>query len=195
MKQPTREIISSGNTVWKRVDHTETGGFTLDTTNLPTGSYIRAGAMMTFDASTRMATVIPSAVLAESAANNATVYHVAKGSIFTVGKNMAATVGGAAYPISAIDTTGSSSYDSVTLSTTLGVALTAGAALFLSNAAGPTAGAYTGTVKGLLHDDTLIEKGTAVDVVTHGVVYARRTPGVPTSVRTLLPLIIFSESF
>src|SRR3954470_24895005 len=89
MKQPTREIISSGNTVWKRVDHTETGGFTLDTTNLPIGSYIRAGAMMTFDASTRMATVIPSAVLAESAANNATVYRVAKGSIFTVGKNMA----------------------------------------------------------------------------------------------------------
>lgn len=194
MKQPTKEIISYGVQVWKSIDHTETGGFTLDTTGLPDGATIRAGAMMSFDTATRMAKVIPSAILIESTDADDVALKIGKGSIFTVGKNVANVELGKAYPITAIDTTGSNDFDTITISTTLG-ALPAGTALFLSTTTGSNNAATGATVNGLLVEDTKIEKGVTVDVGIHGVIYARRTPGVPAGIRTKLPQISFSESY
>lgn len=193
MYQGTKEIISGGIPVWKRIDHTETGGFTLNTSGLTAGAIMPAGSLMHFDASTRMATVIATGVVYETAGASETAYKIKKGSIFTVGQNFAAVVGGKAYPITSIDASGAD-YDVVHVSTTIG-AVSAGAAVFASSATGATAAAYPAAANGLLVEDTKISANVTVDVVTHGVVYAHRTPGVPADVRLTLPLIIFSESF
>lgn len=193
MYEPIKDTISSGVVVFKRLDHTETGGFTLDITGLTAGAIMKAGSLMSFDASTRMAKVVISGTVVETAADGATAYKIAKGSLFVVGSNFAATTGGKAYPITAIDASGAD-YDVVTVGTSIG-AVTAGTAVFASSATGASAAAYGSTIKGLLCEDTKISKNVTVDIVTHGVVYARRIPGAPVDVRTALPLIIFSESY
>ena len=193
MYEAIKDTISAGVVVFKRVDHTETGGFTLDITGLTVGAIMKAGSLMSFDASNRMAKVVVSGTMAESAADGATTYKIAKGSIFVVGNNFAAVTGGKAYPITAIDASGAD-YDVITVGTSIG-AVNAGAAVFASSATGATAAAYGSTIKGLLMEDTKISKNVTVDVVTHGVVYARRIPGAPVDVRAALPLIIFSESY
>lgn len=88
--------------------------------------------------------VIKTAELAANAANDATTYTVKKGHNFKVGDKMFAVSGGKNYAITAIATnSGNAAYDDITVGTTLGVALTAGAILYQGKATtGATAGAF-----------------------------------------------------
>jgi hypothetical protein len=118
-----------------------------------------------------------------------------KGHFLKVGEYVAATVGGAAYAISAIDTS-NDNYDLVTLETALGVALSVGDVIFKSSATGETDGALHVTPKGLLFDNVKVEDNVTCAVVLRGTVYKKRVVnGIHSEVENALPLIIFSESY
>lgn len=170
------------------------GGFILDSSNVPAGKTIPAGSVLNFDESTRVAKVLKTATVHATAASNATEYQVKKNHIFAVGDHVGKAVGGAAYTITAIDTT-NANYDVVTVGTTLGAAAEFDV-LIQSSAAGASAAALPLTPKGLLRSSLDIVAGFSHEVgaVIRGSVYARRIPGANANIKTLLPLINFSES-
>ena len=101
------------------------GGFTLDTTGLAAGALVPEGTAMAFDEATRKAKPLRVATVQANAANDATDIKIKKGHLLVVGAVIGAVIGGAAYAITAIDTT-NADYDLITVGTTLGVALAAG---------------------------------------------------------------------
>jgi hypothetical protein len=175
------------------------GGFLLDTTGLTldtasTPSVIPAGSPIGFDESTRVAKVLKTAKVQTNATNSATAIKVYKGHQFAVGDYVATAVGGAAYAITAIDTS-NAAYDQLTVGTTLGVALTADTSyLFQSSATGATAAVFNVAPKGLLWSDARVATGESVSVVIRGTAYARRVPYFA-DLATALPSIIYSQSF
>ncbi|WP_448104733.1 hypothetical protein [Pedobacter panaciterrae] len=72
--------------------------------------------------------VVVTAKLTADATNTATTYQVTKGHNFKVGKFLASDTGAKAYAITDVNTS-NANYDVLTVGTTLGVALTAGAVL------------------------------------------------------------------
>lgn len=172
---------------------TAQGGFVLDITGLPAKSVVKAGSVMTYDESTRVAKVLPAVKVVEAAGGSATQYKIEKGSLFQLGDAPFYTVGGKAYAITAIDSTGSSTYDTITVGTSLG-AVPEGGTLFKSAATGATAGAFTATPKGVLWADTKVEAGESVTVAIQASVYARRVP-YSAEIAAALPRIIYSQSF
>lgn len=189
----TKKVTSNGVVIFQKVLETARGGFALDVTGLTIGDTLKGGSLISYDESTRIAKVIKSAVVQANAANNAVNIRVTKGHFLKVGDNLARTLGGAAYAISAINTT-DPDYDQVMVATTLGVALTAGDVLFVSTASGASAAAAL-TPSGLLYEDTEIQSHSDISVVVCGTVYARRIPGITSELKAKLPLIIFSQSF
>lgn len=174
------------------------GGFVLNKTGLAVGSTIPRGTPLVFNESTRQAVLLSVAVLYANATNIATSYQIAKGSRLKVGDYFAVTPGGAAYAITAIDTTSSTLYDTVTVGTTLGVAVTAGQFAFASTATGATAAALP-AINGLLYEETYIEDAAyqqGVSAVIRATVYARRVP-YSTALAALpgLAHIIYSQSY
>ena len=167
------------------------GGFGLDITGLIAASILPAGTPMIFDEATRLAKPLVTAKVYEAAGAADVVYKVAKGSQVKVGDYLASVQGGKAYAITVVDTS-NASYDSLTVGTTIGVALL-DSTLFISSATGASAAAHA-TVSGLLYSDTKVEAGESVSVVIRGTVYARRVP-YTTDIAADLPHIIFSQSF
>jgi hypothetical protein len=158
------------------------GGFALVQTGLQDMDVLPAGSPLIFDEAARTAIVLRTGILFADASNTATTYSVKKSlnpnqPLFKVGDYLAAAGGGAAYAITAIDSTTYSDHDVLTVGTTLGVALTAGNTLFRSTATGASAATY-GAVNGLLYAETLVELGymQSVSAVIKGIVYARRVP-------------------
>jgi hypothetical protein len=173
----TRDTGINSIPIWQGTDddiQLAQGGFSLATTGLALGSIIPAGTPVTFNESTRVATITGGAVLYANATNVATSYQVNKGSTLKIGDNFAATAGAGAYPITAIDIS-NAGYDVITVGTTLGVAFTAGQGFFASTATGGAAAAYS-AINGLLYADTLANPSESVSVVIRGTVYARRIP-------------------
>lgn len=171
------------------------GGFKLETNGLPPDELVTPGTPVGFDEVTRKVTVLKSAVLCENSGDDATEYKVKKGHFLTVGEDLGAEIGGAAYAITEIDKS-NSDYDVITIGTTLGVALSVGDVLFKSSANGASAGALHLEPKGLLFDNAKIEDNASCGVVLRGTVYKRRVAnGVHPAVIDVLPLIVFSESY
>jgi hypothetical protein len=184
-----KDTTSSGIPVFQKELETAQGGFTLDETVLSAGTVIKAGTVIGFDESTRKAKPFKGGVLQANAANNATTYRILKGSNVAVGMSLNLT-GGTARAITAIDTS-NANYDELTVGTTIGVAGTAGDVLFLND------DGYT-KAKGLLRNDVEVPASGVtefVSVVIRGTVYDRRIAPVATSVKTLMPNIIFSQSY
>lgn len=176
------------------------GGGTLVKTGLKDGEVIQAGTLVSFDEGTRLATVLKTAVLAEAAANNATAYKIKKTVNnqphgFNKSDVVAAAVGGASYAVSADIDTSNADYDTITVGTTLGVALAAGDVLFNSAASGATAGALKVIPNGWLRADADVDDNEFVSIGRRGTLYERRLPyAVPTAVKTALKgLIEFSQ--
>ena len=172
-----------------------TGGFKLVTTGLPANQLVPVGTPISCNEETRQAVVLKSAILASNVADDAVEYPVKKGHFLVVGEYLGASEGGAAYAITEIDTS-NAAYDVVTVGTTLGVALSAGAVLFKSSATGATAAALHVAPTGLLWEDVKIEDNTSLSSLIRGTVYAKRIAnGAHEAVRKALPLIVFSESY
>lgn len=127
--------------IWKEeTKYSVTGGFTLDKTNLPASlTELPKGCMLNINNTTRVAKLVKSCEIYENAGATATDYKVTKRNALKVGDILAKTVGGKAYAITVIDKS-NSAYDVVTVGTTL-TAMTVGDVLFVSSAAGATAGA------------------------------------------------------
>jgi hypothetical protein len=193
--QPVKTTVNDGIPVFQKVIENAQGGFVLDDSVLTADETISAGQPVGFDESTRKAKVVKVAQVYENATNSATTIKVYKNHHFKVGDYIAKTAGGAAYAITAIDSS-NASYDVLTVGTTLGVALTADTdVLFESSATGASAAAYKVTANGLLYNDTIVATGASVSVVLRGTVYARRVPAVPAAVKTAIPQIIYSQSY
>lgn len=193
----SNEVVAYGVPIWQgRHVETAQGGFTLDAGPYSKGDVIKGGSPFGFDESTRKATKVLTATLTADAADDATKYDVKKGHGLAVGDYVGATEGGAAYAISAIDTS-NADYDELTLGTTLGVALIAGTALFQSSATGATAAAVKTTARGLLYEDITITGGNQdVAIVIRGTVYENRIDVIPDAVKSDLPAtILFSQSY
>lgn len=174
------------------------GGFLLVKTGLAKGLVLYRGTPLVYDEAARTATLLGVAKLHANATNTATSYQIEKGSNLKVGDYLAVTPGGAAYAITAIDTTSNTAYDTVTVGTTLGVAVTAGQFAFASSATGASAAAYP-AINGLLYEETVVEDvaySQSVSVVQRATVYARRVP-YSTALAALSGLddITYSQSY
>jgi hypothetical protein len=196
MKGLTKTSATQGVPVFMGKVETITGGFKLDVSVLPADAYVEPGMPLGFDESTRVAKVVKLAIVQANATDSATEIRVKKGHMFKVDDLVAVAVGGAAYAITAIDTS-NAAYDSLTVETTLGVALTADTSiLFQSSAEGASAAAYAVTARGLNYQSTKVETGADVAAVIDGSVYERRiVGGVTAAVKALLPKIFFSQSY
>lgn len=192
----TKETVSDGIVVFQKVIETAQGGFTLETSDLVVGNTLKAGTVIGATAANetaRRVTAIKSATVYENATNTATDIKVYKGHNFKVGNYLAAVKGGKAYAITVIDTS-NAAYDTLTVGTTLAVALTVGDALFQSTATGASAAAYLRPL-GLLYEDTEIASEVDVAVVIRGTVYGRRITGLHASILLDIPNIIVSQSY
>ncbi|WP_293925455.1 hypothetical protein [Sphingobacterium sp. UBA6320] len=175
------------------------GGGTLNTTGLKQGDVIQRGVLGNINEATRLFSVLKTFVVAENAANNAVNIKVKKvineqPNLAVIGDIVSFSVGGTAYAITAIDTS-NSDYDTITIGTTLGVALPAGSVLFESSASGATAGALKVDVNGWLREDADVDQNEFVSVGRRGTLYERRLPfAVPQAVKDKLQgLIVFSQ--
>lgn len=194
----TREVDSSSIPVWQGTDkdiQLVQGGFLLAATGLADGSVIPAGTPVVFSESARTATIMDTAVAQADAASDATAYRVNKGSTLKVGDYLAkGAAGGAAYAITAIDTS-NADYDVITVGTTIG-AVTAGDTLYASSATGATSSAYP-AINGVLYADTYSGSGEDVSVAIRGTLYARRVPystQIAAALKTNGAYIIYSQS-
>ena len=188
------EKSAGGIPVFQNVAENAQGGFALDITGLTLGGIVPAGTVMGFDEATRKAAPLKMAKLQADATAVAVTYQVVKGSLIAVGDYLAAVVGGKAYAVTAIDKT-NAAYDTLTIGTTLGAALTAGDALFISSATGEANAVYATVAKGLLFAETKVAVNEPVAIATRATVYARRIPAITAEIKALLPNIIFSQSF
>lgn len=169
------------------------GGGSLDTTGLVEGADVLAGAIGKFDEATRKFSLLKLATVYEAASSSATSIKIKKGSHLAVGEYVGKSVGGAAFAISAIDDS-NAAYDTITVGTTLGVALVAGDQLFKSSATGASAAALHVAPNGVLKYDVVAEANEGVSVIRRGTVYNRRIPSAAgADVKAALPHIIFSE--
>lgn len=189
--QPVKTSSFGGVPVWIKVLETILGGFKLITTGLTIGDVLGAGTPIRVDEAARTATVSKTGIVNANTAT--TSIQLKKGHQFKVGDNVAKIVGGAAYAISAIDTS-NVAYDTLTVGTALG-SLSAGDVLFQSSATGATAGAYLVVPNALLYSDTAIKVDEGVTAVNHGTIYQRRIQnGVTADQVTALKCISFSQS-
>lgn len=174
------------------------GGFALDKTGLVAHQVLLAGTPLVYDEAARTAVVMRTAVLFANASNSATTYSVYKGSPLKVGDYLSAVPGGAAYAITAIDSTTYTDHDVITVGTTLGVGYSAGVSLFNSTATGASASALP-VINGLLYEDTVVAVAgiaQSISAVIKATVYARRTFYI-SALATVSGLddIIYSQSF
>jgi hypothetical protein len=194
----TRTAGSAGIPIWQGTGkdiQLAQGGFLLSVTGYLPYSTISAGTPVVFDEAARTATITGSGTLQAAATGTPTQYRLNKGHGFKVGDYMAAAgTGGAAYAITAIDQT-NTSYDLVTLGTTIGN-LAVGAGVYASTATGASASAYPTGVNGLLYADCKAVAGESCSVVIRGTIYARRMASYSAALAALTGLknIIFSQS-
>ena len=119
-----------------------TGGFNVDKTILPsTMTYLPKGSLLNINHTTRVAKLVKTAKVYNAAISSATDIDIDKAHALKVGDVVARDADGTAYAISAIDTTSSADYDTITIGTTLGYALSEGDVLFVAAAEGASGAA------------------------------------------------------
>lgn len=125
--------------------------------------------------------IVKTAVLTAAATNVATTITVAKGHNLKVADTIFAVKGGKCYAITAIATNSSnSSYDDITVGTTLGVALAVGALIYQGGTAGASAGAFKYTPVGLVGESYDVESlaNRPANVVTIGQLKSANAPAL-----------------
>lgn len=195
----TRTTGASGIPVWQGTDkdiQLAQGGFLLSATSLPDDTVIPAGTPLVISESARTASILGYGIAQANAGGAAVAYPVLKGHTFKVGDYLATgATGGKAYAITAIDSTSSTVYDTLTVGTTIG-AVTAGDLLYASTATGATASALPAS-NALLYEDAVVKTGfsNSVSAVIRGTVYARRVAyNASIAALTGLSKITYSQS-
>ncbi len=183
----TRETATYGVPIFQTVLETAQGGFTLNESVLAALSTVKAGTVIGFDETTRLAKPAKYAVNKNASGTSDTTYEVYKGHNLAVGMSVKVS-GGTAYAITIIDTS-NANHDVITVGTTLSAsAVAAGAAIFVDDDGWNKAA-------GLLYEDATVQTGETISVVIRGTVYENRIAPVPAVIKALLPNLIFSKSF
>jgi hypothetical protein len=183
----------------------EPGGFSIQ--NTPAAeAIIPAGTPIFISESARTAYVCFRFEVYENATDSAVAIKIVKdntkfGNLAKVAMNIMkqqATLAGtaAAYPIASIDTT-NALYDVITLTTTLGVSLTAGDILAEADGTATSGRALRYTANGLTKTGVLVEDDNLkynCSSVYKGAIYNRRIRKIAAIERAALPQIHFSES-
>lgn len=167
------------------------GGFQMIVTGLLPGTIIPAGSAFIVDEIARTATLLKSVLVFANATNTATAIHVTKGTQFAVGDFIGKASGVKSIDITAIDTT-QPTYDIITVSATLGYALTAGDTLVQATSASATAA--IAVPKGLAYNDTFVVANATITIAVGGVFYLRRIPPLAVETQVALKNIIFTGS-
>lgn len=152
---------------------------------LPEGGYIGADEAGLYH-------LIKTAKLTEAATKTATTYKVAKGHHFKPGDFIASDAGAQSQKIDAIDSASDPTFDTITVGTTLGVDIAAGAAL-VQVAAVAAKAAFKYTPKAVIGDAYKVEalSNHLCAAVTHGQFKAALCPPAPAGLRALLPTVTF----
>jgi hypothetical protein len=183
----TKETLSYGVPIFQTVLETAQGGFTLNESVLAAASEVRAGTVIGFDETTRLAKVAKFAVNKNASGTSDTTYEVYKGHNLAVGMTVKVS-GGTGYAISTIDTS-NANHDVITVATTLSAsAVAAGAMIYVDDDG-------ISKAKGLLYEDATVQAGETISVVLRGTVYENRIAPVSDALKTLLPNLIFSKSY
>jgi len=171
------------------------GGGTIEPDDFKsTTTSMREGAVVGVD-SNGLYHLFKTAKLHADATDSATTYQVKKGHEFVVGDFIVDSVlSGAAYAITAIDTTTSEDYDTITVGTTLGHAMSAGECLVQASAqAAAGSAAYKYTPKGIaVNSVDLTTANHGCGIMVRGTVNESLMPFfVDTTIKALFPLIRF----
>lgn len=137
--------------------------------------------------------IIKCAEMQATATNTATDYKVLKGHNFKVGNHIMAATGAKAQTITAITTT-NADYDTLTVGTSIGTEVLAGAHIYEATAANQSTGsAFKYTAMGLVGEDTDLVTGdnNLVSVVVRGTAIESNIPPIGSAIKSLLPLIRF----
>lgn len=192
--------------IWQNPDEIQKlqGGFTIG--NKPTPeALVPGGTPIKVDEATRMAYICYRFEVYEAAGSSATqikikkdagVYNLLATAMNLMKMPAALTTAGAAYPVTSIDTT-NSAYDTITLGTTLGVALVAGDILAEADSTHATTAKLRYVANGLTYADALIEDASityAADAVYDGRIYDRRIRKIADIEKAALTGIKFSQS-
>lgn len=142
------------------------GGITLNVSNIVSDT-VYAGTPIAVDHSARTAVIVKTAVVYENASDSATSYKLKKminnagvGHELKVGDYIGKTVGGTVKAIATI--TYGALYDTITVATTLGVALTAGDVLIQQT----SGGAEVAVANSLVSEETYIISGASAVTVS-----------------------------
>lgn len=136
--------------------------------------------------------IVKTAKVTEAATNAATDYKVAKGHHFKVGDFVMVKAGEKAYAITAIDTT-PATHDTITVGTTLGVAVAVGSALTQAKAESASTSAFKYAPVAVCGDSYDVEAltNTPVAAVTFGQFKAALCPAVSDDIKAALPTVKF----
>lgn len=137
--------------------------------------------------------VVKTAKITENASNTATAYKVAKGHNFKVGDFLAVKTGAKAYAITEIGTS-EDDYDTLTVGTTLGLAVVVGDVLIQAAAqSATTTSAFKYTPVGLVGTgfDVVSSNNHTSDIVVRGSVKKDLIAPTGATVQAALPLIRF----
>lgn len=136
--------------------------------------------------------VVKTAKVTEAATNAATAYKVAKGHHFKVGDFVMFKTGAKSYAITAIDTT-STTHDTITVGTTLGVAIPVGGVLTQAKEESATTSKFKYSPFACLGDSYPVEAltNTAVAAVTFGQFKSALCPPISDDIKAALPTIKF----
>ncbi len=164
-------------------------GVTVSTADLIPGVPLREGTPLGKDTA-GIYHAVKTAKIAEAAAANATAYKVAKGHHFKVGDFVMFKTGAKAYAITAIDTS-ALTHDTLTVGTTLGVAVEPGTAIVQAAAATADASAFKYHPFAMCGDSYDVESLTnlAVSAVTIGQFKESITPALSDDIKAALPTI------
>lgn len=168
------------------------GGVTVAVTDLVQTTVV-AGTPVGLDGSSGLYHVVKTAEAQANATNSATDYKVLKGHNFKVGDFLTTGLLKKAFAITAITTT-ETDYDTITLGTTLGVAVTAGDVLIeaTAQATGDTS-AYKYTPVGLTGTkfDVVAGANHPCDVVVRGSVIESMIPPISSDIKASLSWMRF----
>lgn len=166
-------------------------GVTVASAELVAGGILAEGTAIGAD-SAGLFHVIKTARVTEKAGATATAYKVAKGSHFKKGDAVMLKVGGKAYAITAIDTS-EATYDTITLSTTLGEEVAVGKALVESSAVGASGAAFKYKPKALTGDGYNVDalNNHTVVAVTIGQYKESVIPAISDDIKAALPGIVY----
>jgi len=168
------------------------GGVTVAAADFVDDAIVPAGSVVGKDGN-GLYHVLKTATLHTAASNSTTDYLVLKGHGFKVGDFVASVTGGKAYAITAINTS-NDAYDTITLGTTLGVAVAQYAGIF--QAAGEsttTTSAFKVTPEAVIGHSMQIKAGdtNVVDAWRRATLVAANAPVATAQIKAALPHILW----